>query len=63
MIVLVEDLDVITLQTGIVGDERSLTDVLREECSKGFPQLRIKLKIFDGLSLLFNPFFHIRCPR
>jgi hypothetical protein len=58
MIVLVEDLDVIAWQTGIVGDERSLTDILREEYNKGFPQWRIKFKVLDGLFFLFNPFFH-----
>jgi hypothetical protein len=42
-----EDLDVVTVQVGIVRSEGSSTDVLGGKSTKGFPQLGVKLKVLD----------------
>jgi hypothetical protein len=58
----VEDSDMVTLQMEIVSGKAPLTDILMRKRNNGFPKLDVKLKVLDGFSFLFDPFFHARYP-
>jgi hypothetical protein len=62
LIGLVEDLDMVALQMEIVRGKAPLTDILMRKRNKGFPKLAVKLKVLDGFSFLFDPFFHACSP-